>query len=55
MTDPNLIPVCVNVGGGAQQVAIQGFGHEAFGGLDIPIFDTLDEALAYIKEQLAAT
>lgn len=53
MTDPNLIPVGVNVGSGAQQVAMEGFGHEPFGGLDIPLFDTLDEALAYIRNRIA--
>jgi hypothetical protein len=53
MTDPNLIPICVKVGDGAQRFAIKGFGHEAFGGLDIPLFDTLDEALAYIRDRIA--
>ena len=52
MTDPDLRPVCVGVEAGAQSAAMKGFENPDFGGLSIPCFRTVDDALAHIRQQL---
>ena len=48
---PNLIPVIVTTDQ-LMKLAIKGINSEIFGNLDFPVFETLEEARAYIHTQV---
>ncbi|NDJ75066.1 MAG: hypothetical protein GYB65_02310 [Chloroflexi bacterium] len=50
--DPRIRFVLVSVDGFAQ-MAVDSVGQDQYGQLDVPLFGTVEDALAYVREQLA--